>query len=325
MSSTDIQLRNAAILVGIVTRNRLEKLKKTLEKCYRLGFRNVVVVDNSSGDGTQDYLRAQHWVHVIYNETNEGGAGGFNAVMRYFIEETSFQWLLTFDDDAYPDFTHLTLAKYLLQYSNPSRPGYALRVVYPDGELCQMNKPGRNVLAQSPFSAVVNFHIDSNTKTCEVEFASFVGLLLRRDTILRAGIVSKAFFIYSDDTYYTLFVSSCCGPLGYVPDLRIVHDCRRSSRSLKNHDAFRLGKDVTNKIVVIREFSRWKRTYIFLYLLQLVMKNPSRTLEIMKASFVGIRADLQRFKNEPIVESRRLEPSCLSSVLSCLNSDSDSR
>ncbi|MGD0630494.1 MAG: hypothetical protein ABR987_14145 [Terracidiphilus sp.] len=34
------------ILIGIVTLNRIEKLKRTLEECSAEGFKDIVVVDN---------------------------------------------------------------------------------------------------------------------------------------------------------------------------------------------------------------------------------------------------------------------------------------
>ena len=75
-------MKTAAV---IVTFNRLEKLKKTLS-CYdriRGGIDYLIIVNNHSTDGTEDFLNEwagdkTHYNKVIVNlEDNLGGSGGF--------------------------------------------------------------------------------------------------------------------------------------------------------------------------------------------------------------------------------------------------------
>src|SRR6202007_2476475 len=192
------------VLVGIVTLNRKDKLVKTLGECRRLRFENILVLDNGSGDATREYLQQQEGIATIFTEKNEGSSGGFNRVMHYFLERTNCPWLLTFDDDAYPVFHYTALKGYLDGGKDSRHPAYAFKVTYPGGSLCEMNRPGINVLAKNPLRFLGReFHIDESTKGCLVDFAGFVGLLLGRGTVEAVGVVSKEFFIYSDDTYYT--------------------------------------------------------------------------------------------------------------------------
>lgn len=291
---------NSEVLVGIVTFNRKQKLLKTLEECRRLGFQDILVVDNGSGDGTREYLSAQQGIHTVFSEKNEGGSGGFNQTMRHFVENTSCRWLLTIDDDAYPAFPYRSLESYLRSENGTAPPAHACRVTYPDGSLCGMNRPGMNVLTSSPFRQVVGggFHVGESTGVCAVDFAGFVGLLLKRETIQSVGIVSKAFFIYSDDTYYTLSISRDIGPLVYCPDFVVIHDCNRSSRRLANHDRTRLERDVVNKIVLIREYSQFAGLYIILYIARLLFINPRLVVKILAAAQKGLAADLRRYRNQ---------------------------
>lgn len=289
------------MLVGIVTLNRKEKLIKTLTECRRLGFADILVVDNRSDDGTQEYLRQQVGIRTIFSEKNDGGSGGFNRVMRYFVQNTSCQWLLMFDDDAWPAFSHSSLMEYLHSKDSPSAPAYAFRVTYPDGSLCEMNRPGSNALARNPlWHRKTDFHIGESTNSCPVDFAGFVGLMLKRETIEAVGIVSKKFFIYSDDTYYTLSISRNVGQLFYCPNFVIIHDCRRSSRNLKNHDMMRMERDVVNKIVMIREYSRFSALYIILYVIRLLFNNPKLSVKILRAAQKGMLADLAPYRNESL-------------------------
>jgi rhamnopyranosyl-N-acetylglucosaminyl-diphospho-decaprenol beta-1,3/1,4-galactofuranosyltransferase len=287
------------VLLGIVTMNRKTKLEKTLSECQRRGFHNVVVVDNGSTDGTREFLSALQGNCTIFSERNEGGSGGFNRIMRFFIEQTTLDWLMLFDDDAYPKFDLGELQRFLNGEESLNAPAYAFKVVYPDGALCAMNRPGRNILDANPFTAALrDHHIDERTGPCDVDFASFVGILLGRETIQRVGYVSREFFIYSDDTYYTLSVSSAMGKLRYCPQFVFVHDCRRSSTRLNNHNSFRLRKDVVNKIVLLREYSRYWLLFTAMYLGRLALRNPTRVAAILRAGITGLTVNLVPYRNE---------------------------
>lgn len=289
------------ILVGIVTLNRKAKLMHTLDECHRQGFSNILVLDNGSTDGTREFLHGRPDVISIFNERNEGGSGGFNRIMRYFIQDTELAWLLTFDDDAYPTFSEQDLASFLISRKSNHHAAYAFRVTYPDGSLCEMNCPGSNVLERHPLLNLRSkFHIDETSGPTEVDFAGFVGLLLKRATIYQVGIVSKQFFIYSDDTYYTLCLSKISGKILYYPGFTLIHDCKRSSRRFTHHDATRLERDVINKIVMIREHSRYKVTYLMLYILRSLFVNPRLAVDILGASRKGLAADISLYRNEAI-------------------------
>lgn len=287
------------VLVGIVTMNRRSRLAATLKECGKRGFSDVVVIDNGSTDGSREFLLKQPGLHAIFTDSNEGGAGGFNRIMRHFIGDTRYGWLLLFDDDAYPSFDFKTLSDFLRRERESSTPAYAFKVAYPDGALCEMNRPGVNILDKHPFIALLGgHHIRESTQSCLVDFASFVGVLLKRSTVQKNGCVSKQFFIYSDDTYYTLSISSKLGKIRYCPEFVLVHDCNRSSRRLLQHDAMRLRRDVANKIVLIREYSRFQVLFVLLYVGRLLFRNPARFQDILEATYRGICADLALYRNE---------------------------
>lgn len=292
-------MANQDVLIGIVTLNRRKKLIKTLEECRKQGFNQIVIVNNGSTDGTREFLQKRVDVDRIFTTNNEGGSGGFNRIMHYFLETKHCDWLLLFDDDAYPSFSLFALRSFLSKRSDSSCPAYAFKVTYPDGALCSMNRPGFNVLVVNPLQALLHdHHIQESTNSCLVDFASFVGILLKRNTVKKNGCVSKEFFIYSDDTYYTLSISSQFGKICYCPEFVFIHDCNRSSQNLVHHDSVRLTRDVTNKIVLIREYSNFRALYIFLYVTRLVFRNPQRLCEILRATYHGLIVDLKLYKND---------------------------
>lgn len=289
------------ILVGIVTLNRLGKLARTVAECRSLGFERFVVVDNGSSDGTRDFLSEQTDITSLFSEHNDGGSGGFNRIKRYFYENTTSSYLLLMDDDAYPTFSRNHLAAFLAERSACNYLAYACKVIYPTGSLCEMNRPGKNILADYPLLHFgKDYHIDDASPEGIVDFASFVGLLLTREAIRRVGVVSTQFFIYSDDTYYTLSISKGDGKILYCPQLTFIHDCNRSSRNLIHHDPARLERDVVNKIVMIREYSRFHRLYVSLYLIRLLARNPMIAMKILTAAHKGLSANLLNYRNQPV-------------------------
>jgi GT2 family glycosyltransferase len=287
------------ILVGIVTMNRIEKLTKTLMECSAQGFHDIVVVDNGSSDGSREFLSRRAGVRPLFPNENEGGSGGFNRLMRHFIENTQHKWLLLFDDDAFPTFSMTALSDYLSGEMETRVPAFAFRVNYPDGSVCTMNRPGMNILNTNPFRALLHdHHIREFDRDCLVDCSSFVGILLRRETIERLGYVSRQFFIYSDDIYYTLSISSTLGKIRYCHEFAFTHDCDRSSRRMSSQDSTRLRRDVANKIVLLREYSRYFKAFCALYVIRQILLNPRRMFEILEASRVGMAADLGLYKNE---------------------------
>jgi len=287
------------VLLGIVTMNRIDKLTRTLQECAGRGFRDIVVVDNGSTDGTRDFLLGKSGVHALFPEKNEGGSGGFNRLMRHFIENTQHKWLLLFDDDAYPAFSQRLLSECLQGETGGHPPAYTFKVTYPDGTICTMNRPGMNILNTNPLKLL---HVDHHVQDCDearmVDFASFAGILLKRETIEEIGYVSKEFFIYSDDIYYTLAISSRLGKIRYRPDFVFIHDCNRSSRRMGNQDSARMQKDIANKIVLLREYSRYRFLYCVLYISRQILLNPKRMWGILAAARMGVSVDLELYRNE---------------------------
>src|SRR5699024_2170388 len=113
----DMQIRVGIILV---TYNRLSDLKNTL-----LLYGNqtkkpevLLVVDNNSTDGTQEYLcewekaNDSFLKQVLYLPRNVGGSDGFAAGMKKMLE-MDVDWIFVADDDAIP---HRDMLERLLEF-----------------------------------------------------------------------------------------------------------------------------------------------------------------------------------------------------------------
>jgi len=133
---------NGKLVAVIVTFNRLEKLKLTLKETFKNDFYKAVVVDNCSTDGTGEWLDGlnQENLVVIHSETNGGGAGGFHQGFRHAAEKLpEADWLVCFDDDAYPEGNIVNTFNAL---DIPADVGSIAAAVYlPDGQISEMNRP----------------------------------------------------------------------------------------------------------------------------------------------------------------------------------------
>lgn len=86
------------VTVVIATHNRADELTGTLERLRALPERPpVIVVDNASGDGTVERVRASHpWVSVIALVRNLGAAG-----RNVGVRQASTPYVALSDDDSW--------------------------------------------------------------------------------------------------------------------------------------------------------------------------------------------------------------------------------
>jgi rhamnopyranosyl-N-acetylglucosaminyl-diphospho-decaprenol beta-1,3/1,4-galactofuranosyltransferase len=86
----------------IVTYNRLNLLKRCIEAIRNQSRKPeaIIIVNNGSTDGTEQWLGLQNDL-TVYNQKNLGGAGGFNrGIMEAY--EAAFDWIWVMDDDGCP-------------------------------------------------------------------------------------------------------------------------------------------------------------------------------------------------------------------------------
>ncbi|WP_338055553.1 glycosyltransferase [Shimia biformata] len=223
----------------IVTYNRLDKLQATVARFLEspaLELAHLVVVDNASSDGTADWLATQTdpRLSVLRMASNTGGAGGFEAGMRHAVAGFDPDWLLLTDDDGRPAPGALA-AFHALDLSRWD--AVAAAVYFPDGAICEMNRPSRNPFWHGrEFLRTLlrgggrnGFHLDPAAYDAgvgrPVDITSFVGFFISRAGVVQAGYPDPGLFIYGDDGIYTLELSRRGGRIGFEPSVRFEHDC----------------------------------------------------------------------------------------------------
>lgn len=224
------------LVAVVVSYNRLDKLQVTLARLLdspETELEAVVVVDNASTDGTGDWLATQvdPRLDVLTSTDNLGGAGGFEMGMRHAMQSYDPDWLVVMDDDGRP--TPGGLAAF---HALPEQrwDAVAAAVYFPNGDICEMNRPSRNPFwhRREFFRTLFGggrsgFHVtpeDYQGPGMQIDVTSFVGFFISRRAVHLVGYPDPSLFIYGDDGLYTLGLTKAGGRIGFEPGVRFEHD-----------------------------------------------------------------------------------------------------
>jgi GT2 family glycosyltransferase len=210
---TQVSKRLVAV---IVTRNRLEHLKRSLGVLTRVSetdLTGVVVVDNASSDGTVEWLRAQDdpRVRAVLNSENKGGAGGFAQGMALAQKQFEPDWFVLLDDDAAPRQDAISN----FHARNSGQSCVVVAAVYDhNGQICDLNRPfwspfwSVRRLLRSVWTGRDGYYVSNRQFTSrrvrEVDFATFVGFFVSKESVSKVGLPGSRFFLYCDDLEYCL-------------------------------------------------------------------------------------------------------------------------
>lgn len=226
----------------VVTFNRVAQLKITVARLRAAAVDHIIVVDNASSDSTPDWLATvdDPRLHTVRLEDNMGGAGGFESGMAYARDQLDPDWVVLMDDDARPAPGALQAFRENMAEIDPNAGKIgcvAAAVFYPDGNLCEMNRPSRNpfwnlgLLVKTLIcGSRAGFHLKDadfapNAPTVPIDVASFVGYFVSRGAITQAGLPEGGLFIYGDDVLYSLRLRRAGIGMTMMPAVRFEHDC----------------------------------------------------------------------------------------------------
>lgn len=265
------------IVAIIVTFNRLEKLKLTISKSLESDVEQIVIVNNNSQDGTKEYLNSLTHERLIVKhlETNIGGAGGFNVGFDCAVNELGADWIICYDDDAYPQDN--TIEKFRKLVLDEDVASLAASVFLANGSVSIMNKVRINPLKNiknfvNTFIKRESIYIDeslyNSQDMIEIDSSTFVGFFMRADVIKKVGLPRKELFIYADDLIYTLGITMHGYRHLFVPALKFTHDC---GTLIDNQDVYnpiwKVYYTYRNRIEMYRVSSKW--LYLPIVLLQI--------------------------------------------------------
>lgn len=192
-------MNNIAAIV--VTYNRKDLLKETLTALINQTYSQVdiIVIDNASTDGTKetvDLMMANGQIYYFNTGANLGGAGGFNYGLKVAYQRgyDAF-WLM--DDDSVAEEKSLEEIIHAATLLEGKYGFLCSNVRWIDGKPCKMNIPRIDEKWLDSAEYLMKGIIP-------VKIATFVGFYITRDMVARIGLPIKEFFIWSDDTNYSM-------------------------------------------------------------------------------------------------------------------------
>ena len=190
--------------VVIVTYNRINLLKECIEACRNQSkkFEKIFIINNSSTDGTTEYLNElnDEKIEIITLQENIGGAGGFHKGIEQ-AQNYDLDYLLLIDDDAILDYNYNNeIAKYMEECNNI----YAYSgCVKTDNKIQYAH---RRYLYKGT-KEIDSVPEDYRGEYFDYDLSTFCGIYISMEIIKKIGLPCKDFFIWYDDTEYSLRIN----------------------------------------------------------------------------------------------------------------------
>jgi rhamnopyranosyl-N-acetylglucosaminyl-diphospho-decaprenol beta-1,3/1,4-galactofuranosyltransferase len=238
----------------VVTYNRKELLIECLEALENqsLPLDAIYIIDNDSIDGTLELLYEKGYVYEIpstkaskpYEKTlkkdeilihylrlpeNTGGAGGFHEGVKNAYEK-GYNWLWLMDDDAIPKDDALEKLSEYFRTENLS--ALANLKVDMDGNILSQHRGLFNFKDPSNIVIPITDKKLEQHETLEIDHASFVGILINKTAISKAGLPKKEFFIHFDDLEYCIRLRQE-GKILLIKNSVIVHKEHRNNEFIE--------------------------------------------------------------------------------------------
>jgi len=292
----------------VLTYNRKDLLNDCLKAIYMQTHRcnRIIVIDNASEDGTAEILDRQ-WkgrVDVHFLPENIGASGGFTIGMQLGYQ-TGADYIWVMDDDVVPApdaLARLLAANDLLVERNIVAPFVISTARSPAGQLTNVPEidKRRNALAYENWPDLLDHGLVPITR------ATFVSILLPRETLQRYGLPIPAMYIWGEDSEFTLRITRE-HPAYLVGDSRVVHvrqlagvlDIRTEASSKRiSYHTHRIRNDIyiKRRYEGFRSIARYLRWQTFL-ILQLCIRG-----EFTKAAAV-LRGVTQGLIFRPVIDS----------------------
>ena len=269
--------RIVAVVVTFNRRALLERLLDVLRATPDLA--EIVVVDNSSTDGTGEWLASQADgddpsgvpLHVETLAENLGGAGGFHAGLRIALERgADLVWLM--DDDGVPvDGCLATLLEHDYDFWGP-----AVLAEQDPSRLCfPIRLPGRSQVVHAMADVEAAAGAATTPGVIPDIVIPFNGVLVTRELAEKIGLPREEFFIWGDDHEYRLRAEKAGARIATIVDAHFLHPATDDlgtpmafGRTTYNHTPSDLKHYcmARNNVVNLRDYRGW------LFVLAFVLK-----------------------------------------------------
>jgi len=277
------------IAAVVLTHNRLAMLKDSI-KAMRAQTRKpdeIIVVNNDSTDGTDEWLATQPDLTVIRHKNL--GTGGFYTGIKAAFQK-GHDWIWVHDDDSFPLPDALEALTRCPHFEKETTGFLASLVLWKDGSVHNMN-----VMNPAFVSEWMGTVLDE--RCFRVTSAAWTGMMFSRVAVAKVGYPIKEFFLWSDDSEYSSRVGEhfrCYAVL----DSKLIHQTKENvgadsqtdpydTKSIKVRCYYR--NAVANGLLAhVSLIRRLKRMAVFVTSEFIRAKSWGRKLAVLRFSAAGI-------------------------------------
>ena len=273
----------SVVIVSYRTPELLRRCLETLSRDASKRSREIIVVDNDSGDESPRVARSFPGVRVIETGRNLGFAGGVNRGLA----EATGRFLAVLNPDIEVRSGALdTLADFL--EAHPETGIAAPKLLNPDGSVqysCRRAYTLTTLLFRRTFlgrlfpnAAPLRRHLMldyDHASPRAVDWVAGAALMVRREALLDVGPMDERYFLYFEDVDWCTRMQARGWLVHYVPDSVMVHHWQRASRGMGAAARRHLGSGLKfydrwgGLLFVLRQYRAVGRT-VALLLLDLV-------------------------------------------------------
>ena len=200
----------------------------------------IVIVDNDSGDGSFETIRAEiirrGWpedrIEVIQSGHNGGFGAGNNAGIRHGFARRAYDYVYILNSDAFPDPGSIRILLDHLQASPQT--GLAGSYIHgPDGDphLTAFRFPSiwgelEGAARVGAVSRMLEKHIvplPIPAVTTRVDWLAGASMIIRREVLEAIGLFDEAFFLYFEETDLCLRAARAGWATDYVRASEVTH------------------------------------------------------------------------------------------------------
>ena len=194
-------MKLAVVIVSYRVQYYLEQCITSVERATEGISREIVVVDNHSGDGTVEYLKERFGDRITLIESNHNL--GFSKANNIAIRQTDSEYVLLLNPDTF--VTEDSLSQVLrFMDENHSCGGCGVKMHNADGSVARESRRGLptpwvSLLKMMGFSDRYYMSHLPWDKPVQIEAISGAFCMLRREALNKVGLLDEDFFMYGED------------------------------------------------------------------------------------------------------------------------------
>lgn len=225
------------VYVILVNYNGLQDTIECIDSLNKINYKNykIIVVDNDSKDGSAQKLRNKYnddIIKIIELKSNTGFAGGNNVGINLAIKEKA-EYVLLLNNDTVVDKNFLSQLVNTAQ-SNKNTGIVGGKIYYFDNKKliwyagAKINK----ITGRTKHIGVDEYDNGQYDKISEPDYITGCLMLLPVDVIKKIGLMDESYFLYYEETDWSVRIKKAGYKLIYDPKSVIYHKVSSSTKKI---------------------------------------------------------------------------------------------